>query len=57
MIRSSLLVLAGVLSLGAHASEPLRGDEGIGYYVGVDSAGDHRVRARLPDWRTRTTGA
>ncbi|MDP3873480.1 MAG: all3515 family Zur-repressed PEP-CTERM protein [Methyloversatilis sp.] len=37
MIRSSLLVLAGVLSLGAQASEPLRGDEGIGYYVAVDS--------------------
>jgi len=37
MIRSSLLVLAGVLSLGANASEPLRGNEGIGYYIGIDS--------------------
>ncbi|MFH1814581.1 MAG: all3515 family Zur-repressed PEP-CTERM protein [Pseudomonadota bacterium] len=37
MIRSSLLMLAGVLSLGAQASEPLRADEGIGYYVAVDS--------------------
>jgi hypothetical protein len=37
MIRSSLLVLAGVLSLGAQASEPLRGDEGIGFYIATDS--------------------
>ncbi|MCW0200986.1 MAG: all3515 family Zur-repressed PEP-CTERM protein, partial [Rhodanobacter thiooxydans] len=37
MIRSSLLLLAGALSLGAQASEPLRGNQGIGYYIGIDS--------------------
>lgn len=34
----ALLVIAGLMSGGlAHASEPLRADEGIGFYVGIDS--------------------
>ncbi|WP_018411253.1 all3515 family Zur-repressed PEP-CTERM protein [Methyloversatilis thermotolerans] len=39
MFRTPLLVLSASLmvSLPSHAAEPLRADEGIGFYIGIDS--------------------